>query len=80
VVVHISESGDGVLSGTIDYPDQGTSGNKLTAITYEEPALHFECQPALVVYDGTMNKDHSVISGNWKSGGGSVSLVLKRSR
>jgi hypothetical protein len=27
-----------------------------------------------------MNKDHSVISGNWKSGGGSVSLVLKRSR
>ncbi|HLY63058.1 MAG TPA: hypothetical protein VKV95_20110 [Terriglobia bacterium] len=79
VVVHISQSMDGVLSGTIDYPDQSTSGIALTAITFKEPALHFECQPALLVYDGTMNKDHSEISGNWNKGGTSVPLTFKHS-
>ncbi len=80
VVVHISQSQDRNLSGTIDYPDQNTSGIVITAITYKEPDLHFECQPALVSYDGAMNKDNSEISGNWKKGGASVALVLKRSR
>jgi hypothetical protein len=37
----ISAAQDGTLSGTIDYPDQETSGSKITAITYKEPALHF---------------------------------------
>jgi len=79
VVVHISQSQDGILSGTIDYPDQDTSGNVITAITYKEPALHFECEPALVSYDGAMNKDNSEISGKWKKGGTSMTLVLRRS-
>jgi hypothetical protein len=80
VVVHISQAQDGTLSGAIDYPDQNTSGIALTAISYKEPALHFECQPALVAYDGAMNKEHSEISGNWKKGAASVALVLKRTK
>lgn len=80
VVVHISQAQDGSLSGTIEYPDQDTSGILITAITYKEPALHFESQPGLVSYDGAMNKDNSEISGNWKKGEASVTLVLKRSR
>jgi hypothetical protein len=80
VVVHISQSQDGSLSGSIDYPDQETSGIVITAITYKEPALHFESQPGLVSYDGAMNKENSEVSGTWKKGGASVSLVLKRTR
>ena len=80
VVVHISQAQDGTLSGAIDFPDQDTSGMAITAISYKEPALHFECQSALVSYDGAMNKDNSEISGNWKKGAASVALVLKRSR
>ena len=80
VVVHITQSLEGSLSGSIDYPDQSTSGVVITAITYKEPALHFESQPTLVSYDGAMNKDNSEVSGNWKRGGSAVSLVLKRSR
>ena len=80
VVVHISQSQDGNLSGIIDFPDQDTSGMAITAITYKEPDLHFECEPALVSYDGAMSKDHSEISGTWKKGGASVSLVLKRTK
>jgi len=42
IVVHISAEQDGSLSGTIDYPDQETSGIQITAITYKEHTLHFE--------------------------------------
>src|ERR1035438_9063 len=37
ILVHISAAQDGTLSGTIDYPDQDTSGILITAITYKEP-------------------------------------------
>jgi hypothetical protein len=78
IVVHISAAQDGSLSGTIDYPDQDTSGIQLTAITYRESTLHFESTPSLTVYDGTMNQDNSTITGTMKQAGASLNLVLKR--
>jgi hypothetical protein len=78
IVVHISAAQDGTLSGTIDYPDQETSGSLITAITYQESTLHFESNPSQSVYDGTMNKDNSEITGTWKQTGASLSLILKR--
>jgi hypothetical protein len=77
IVVHISAAQDGTLSGTIDYPDQDTSGIQITAITYKEPTLHFE-STGIGSYDGTMNKDNSEITGTWKQGGAGLSLILKR--
>src|SRR6202040_742277 len=77
IVVHISAAQDGTLSGTIDYPDQDTSGILITAITYKEPILHFE-STGTGSYDGTMNKDNSEITGTWKQGTAGVSLILKR--
>jgi hypothetical protein len=78
ILVHISASLDGVLSGTIDFPDQDTSGALITAITYKDPTLHFESSPIQASYDGTMNKDNSEITGTWKQGGATLSLILKR--
>jgi hypothetical protein len=78
IVVHISAAQDGTLSGTIDYPDQDTSGILITAITYKEPALHFESNPSQSVYDGTVNKDNSEITGTLKQTGTSLNLILKR--
>jgi uncharacterized protein len=78
LLVHISAGQDGSLSGTIDYPDQATSGILITAITYKEPTLHFESNPNQSVYDGTMNKGNSEITGTWKQGGASLNLILKR--
>ncbi len=78
ILVHISTAGDGSLSGTIDYPDQSTSGILITAITYKEPTLHFESSTIQASYDGTMNKDNSEITGTWKQGGATLSLILKR--
>ena len=80
ILVHISAAQDGSLSGTIDYPDQDSSGILITAITYKEPALHFESTPNLSVYDGVVNKDMSEITGTWKQSGSGLSLIFKRTR
>jgi hypothetical protein len=78
IIVHIAAAQDGSLSGTIDFPDQDVSGTLITAITYKAPTLHFESSSSLVVYDGTMSKDNSQLTGTWRQGGAPVSLVLKR--
>jgi hypothetical protein len=78
IVVHITAAQDGTLSGTLDYPDQDTSGIQMTAITYKQHVLHFECTANLSVYDGTMTDDKSAVNGTLKQGGGNLSLVLKR--
>jgi hypothetical protein len=78
ILVHITVGQDGTLSGTIDYPDQNTSGILITAITYKAPALHFESSSSLTSYDGTMNKANSQIAGTWTQGGAPQSLILKR--
>jgi hypothetical protein len=78
VVVHITAAEDGTLSGTIDYPDQDSSGITITAITFKAAVLHFESSSNLCAYDGTMSKDTSEIIGTWKQSGASLSLTLKR--
>ena len=78
IVVHISAAQDGSLSGTIDYPDQDTSGIQITAITYKARTLHFECSSIPALYDGTMDQEHSQITGTWKQGVAPLSLTLKR--
>jgi hypothetical protein len=78
LLVHFSSSQDGTLSGTIDYPDQGTSGILITAITYKEPTLHFESNQIQGLYDGTINRDKSEVTGSWKEAGASLNLILNR--
>ena len=78
IVVHITAAQDGSLSGTIDYPDESASGALITAITYKEPALHFESTSGQISYDGTMNKENSEIAGTWKQGAAPLNLTLKK--
>jgi hypothetical protein len=78
ILVHISAALDGSLSGTIDYPDENTSGLLITAITYKDFTLHLESSQIQSSYDGTMSKDNAEIKGTWKQGGAGLNLVLKR--
>ena len=78
VVLHVTQGKDGKLTGTLDSPDQGATGIPISSITYKEPALHFEIEKFGAGYDGTMNKEQSEIKGDWKQGGGTLPLVLKR--
>src|ERR1700686_4669391 len=78
IVVHIAAAQDGSLSGTIDYPDESASGALITAISYKEPALHFESNSGQISYDGTLNKENSEIGGTWKQGASPLRLTLKK--
>jgi hypothetical protein len=78
IVIHITVGQDGILSGTIDFPDEDASGALITAITYKEGVLHLESSSTLASYDGTMNKEKTEITGTWTQGGSKLNLVLKR--
>jgi len=78
VVVHINQDKDGKLAGAIDSPDQGATGIPITSVTFKEPDLHFEVGSIGGSYDGKINKENSEIAGDWKQGGASLPLALKR--
>jgi hypothetical protein len=78
VIVHISQSADGKLTGSLDSPDQGATGIAIGTATYNEPDLHFSIESLGSSYDGKMNRDNSEITGYWKQSGLSLQLVFKR--
>lgn len=80
LVVHVTQKQDGSLTGSMDSPDQGANGIEISAITYKDGALHFECSQIGGSYDGKMNKDNSGIDGTWSQSGNSLPLNLTRSK
>jgi hypothetical protein len=78
VVLHISPSSEAKLTATLDSPDQGVSGIEVNAITFKEPALHFEIERFSCSYDGNLDPNASTIAGEWKQGGAAVSLKFTR--
>lgn len=80
LVVHVTLKDDGSLTGTMDSPDQGTTGIAITAITFKEGALHFECSDIGGAYEGKMNKGNAEIDGTWSQSGNSLALNLMKSK
>ncbi len=78
VIVHLSQAADETLNGSLDSPDQGSTGTAIDSVTYKEPDLHFAIQSFGSIFDGKMNNDHSEIAGVWKQSGRSLPLVFKR--
>jgi hypothetical protein len=77
VILHISQVPDGKLTGSLDSPDQSTSGIAIDTVTYKEPDLHFAIETIAGSFDGKMNHDNSEITGEWKQSGRSLPLVFK---
>jgi uncharacterized protein len=78
VVLHVTQDSDRKLRGTVDSPDQGATGIAISSISFKPPDLYFEIERLASSYDGKMNEDNSEIGGEWKQGGGSFALTLKR--
>ncbi|MFZ0770866.1 MAG: hypothetical protein WCA49_02375 [Candidatus Sulfotelmatobacter sp.] len=78
VIVHISQASDGKLNGSLDSPDQGSTGTAIDSVIYKEPDLHFAIELFGSTFDGKMNYDNSEITGEWKQSGRSLPLVFKR--
>lgn len=78
IVVHVTQTADGKLAGTLDSPDQGASGIAMTTISFTVPDFHFEIQSIAGTYDGKLDKDNATIVGTWKQAGNELPLTLKR--
>ena len=50
----------------------------MNAITFQQPDLHFEITRMGCSFEGKIGKDNSEIAGQWKQGGASLPLNLKR--
>jgi hypothetical protein len=78
VVLHFNQSKDATFTGTLDSPDQGATGITMSTVTFQQSDVHFEIAKMGCSYDGKLSKDNLEITGQWKQGGGSLSLSLKR--
>lgn len=78
LVLKVTKGDDGALKATVDSPDQGAMDMPVTTITQNGDAVSFEMKTIGGAYEGTLNKEGSQIAGQWKQGGGSLPLTLKR--
>lgn len=78
LVFHIERADSGDLSGTMDSPDQGAYGLRLTTVTEEAGAVVFAIASLGGEYTGRMSEDGAAIDGQWAQGGMSIPLDLER--
>ena len=79
LVLKISRGAERALKATVDSLDQpGGMDLKVDAITFKDGALHFEMKDLYVVYDGTMNRDGSELSGIFAQAGNNFPLIFRK--
>jgi hypothetical protein len=78
VLVHISQAADGKLTGSLDSPDQDTTGIPMDPLTYQEPDLHFAIERFRSGFDDKMKHNNSEIAGEWKQSGLTLQLVFRK--
>ena len=77
LVLHVIRK-DGVLSATLDSPDQGATGLPIDSITLSSASVGFEMKSLGGLYEGQLAKDDFEIDGKWMQGGQTFPLILKR--
>lgn len=78
IVFNISTNLDGILTATIDSPDQGVMGIPVDEITSESGNLHLEVKSIAGSFEGKIKEDDLIIEGRWKQAEQSFPLVVKR--
>jgi len=78
IVFKISEQSDGVLTATMDSPDQGAKDIPVDEVIFENGNLRLEIKSAMGVFEGKIRDDNLSIEGEWKQSGQSFPLVLER--
>jgi RNA polymerase sigma factor (sigma-70 family) len=78
LVLKVSKGADGSLTAKADSPDQGATDLPVDAISLKDGAVRFEMIRLMASYEGTLNREASEIAGEFKQGGTSLPLTLKR--
>jgi hypothetical protein len=80
VELKIAERADGTFRVAGDSPDQGARDIEATAVTYHRPALKIEFGGIGGYYEGTVDANDRVITGNWIQGGKPLPLTMERAK
>ncbi len=78
LALKVTKAADGAIVAKLDSLDQGANDMQVDAISLKDGAVHFEMNRLQVVFDGTLNKENSEIAGQFKQGGATYPLTLKR--
>jgi len=69
---------EGALSATMDSLDQGVKGIPVSNVTLLDSVVTFEVKTISGIFEGKLSADGSSIDGNWKQGGGTFPLALRK--
>jgi len=78
IVFKLSQGPEGILTATMDSPDQGAKDIPVDEVIFENGNLRLEIKSAMVTFEGKLKDDDLSIEGEWKQSGQSFPLVLKR--
>ena len=80
VEIKIAERVDGTFRVVGDSPDQGARDIEATAVTYHRPTVKVEFGGIGGYFEGTVDDNARVITGNWMQGGKPLPLTLERAK
>jgi hypothetical protein len=80
IVIHITQSKEGALGGTLESPDQGPGAMAIDKVDFKDAAFHFEITSIAAAYDGTYDKAKDEIAGQWKQSAQTLALNVKRAK
>ncbi len=78
IVFKLFQGPEGILSATMDSPDQGAKDIPIDEVIFENGNLRLEIKSAMGVFEGKLQDDNLSIEGEWKQSGRSFPLVLER--
>jgi hypothetical protein len=81
ISLKIARDADGSLNAKADSPDTAVSDIPVDSISLKDGVVRFEIKqviPVMASFEGKLNKEASEIAGEFKQGGTSVPLTLKR--
>lgn len=77
-VVHFRNQPDKTVKATLDSPDQGATGLSLSDVVQKGAYVEFVLPIAKGAYKGELNKEATLITGQWTQGGAPAPLNLKK--
>jgi hypothetical protein len=80
LALKIAERADGTFRAAGDSLDQGASDIEATAVTYHRPTLKIDFGGIIANFEGTVDENNRVITGNLVSNGHPLPLTLERAK
>jgi pimeloyl-ACP methyl ester carboxylesterase len=77
LVLRIERGGDGVLSATLESPDQSPGARKLDQVALDGTRLTLVAEPINARFEGELNADAAEIRGRWKQAA-DLPIVFKK--